>query len=98
MLDRLGKIGYRLIRVAMLDPFPDTVIQVPFQNDLADLVQSAFCGVDLHQNIFARNVLVDHLIDRVDLAYDFIEPPVQIFGIHTLPHHYLPSRYLYRYV
>ena len=41
--------------------------------------------------VFAGDVFVDHLVDRVDLPDDFAEPSVKIFGIHALAHNRPPG-------
>ena len=47
MLYRFGKIRDGFIRVAMLNPLTDTMVQVAFQNDLANLLQCTLCRIDL---------------------------------------------------
>jgi hypothetical protein len=57
-----------------------------FQNDLPNLVQSRFRGVDLDQDILAGGILIHHPVDSPELSHDFIQAFVQIIRIHTLPH------------
>jgi hypothetical protein len=59
---------------------------VPFQNDLPNLVQGAFGGVDLEKDLLTGHDLIDHLVDRPDLAHDLIQTTVQVIAIHTFPH------------
>jgi hypothetical protein len=70
VLDRFGKVRNRLIRVAVLNPLADTVVQVAFQDDLPDLMQCALCGIDLDKDILAGDIFVHHFINSLDLAYD----------------------------
>ena len=91
MFDRRGELLDGLVGVAVLDSFAHAMVEVAFEDDLAALVQGAFGGVDLHEDVFARDVFVDHFVDRVDLSYDFAEPSVKIFGIHALAHNRPPG-------
>jgi hypothetical protein len=45
MLDRFRKIRDGLVGVAVLDAFPDTVVQVPFQNDLPNLCRALLAAL-----------------------------------------------------
>lgn len=86
MLYRLGKIRNRLFRVAVLDALPDTMVQMTLQNDLPHLMQGAFCGVDLDEDLFTGDVLIHHFVDGFDLPQDLVQPSVQIIAIHTFAH------------
>ena len=63
----------------MLDAVPDAVLDVAFQNHLTGLVQGRFGGVDLGENVFTGDILVDHAVDGLDLADDLFQSAVQIF-------------------
>lgn len=41
----------------MFDFITGTMLEMPLQNHLAGLVQCRFCGIDLRENILARDVL-----------------------------------------
>ena len=70
----------------MFDSVADAVLDVSLQHRLAASVEGEFGGVDLGQHILAGDVLVDHTVNGLDLADDLLQPPVQIFRIHTLSH------------
>ena len=69
--DRFGKIGDGLVSVAMFNAVPDTMLDVSFQHHLTGFVQRRFSRVDLGQHILARHVLIDHPVDRLNLADNF---------------------------
>ena len=75
-----------LVRVPVLDPVPDTVLDVALQDHLSAAVERGFRGVDLGQHILARHVLVHHAVDGLYLSDDLFQAAVQVFRIHTLLH------------
>ena len=78
-LDRLCEALNSLIRVPVLDAVPDAVLDVAFQNHLTGLVQGRLGGIDLGQDVFAGDILVDHAVDGLNLADDLFQSAVQIF-------------------
>ena len=90
MLDCFGKFRNRFVGIAMFNPFPDTMIQVSFQNNLSNLMQCSFCRIDLNQYILARDIIVYHFINGLELPDDFIKSSVKIIRIHTLTHDSTP--------
>ena len=75
-LDGLGEVGDGLVGVAVLDAVADTVVDVPFQNDLSDLVQGGLGGVDLGEDVLAGDVLIDHAVDGLHLSDNFFQAAV----------------------
>ena len=61
-------------------------IKMPFENNLPDFVQCAFSCIDLHKNVFTRDILIDHPINCIDLPDNFLQSFMKIFSIHTLTH------------
>ena len=82
----LAEIGDRPVRVAVFDAFADAMVKMAYEHDLAYFMERRFGGVYLCQYVFARYVLVHHAVDGLDLADDFLQPSVQIVGIHAGPH------------
>jgi hypothetical protein len=70
----------------MFNAFSDTLVQVSFQNHLADFVQGVFSRVYLYKDILAGEVPVNYFVNCLNLPHYFINPPMQIFRIHTLAH------------
>ena len=58
----------------------------PSEHHLPAPVQRRFRGVDLGEHILAGHVLVHHAVDGLHLADYFLEPAMQVVGIHALPH------------
>ena len=81
-----GKAFDRAVDVAVLDSVANTVVDVSFEHNLAAAMQRRFGGVDLHEDILAGNVLIDHAVNSLNLSDDFFEPAVKIFRIHALTH------------
>lgn len=95
-LSHSGKVLHCLCEIrdgsvssSMLNALANTMVQVPFQNDLTDLVQRALCGVDLNQDILAGHIFIDHCVYGVQLSHDFFHSTVYVFRIHALAHKYL---------
>lgn len=86
MFNSFGKVSNCLIDITVLYAFFDTVIKVTLQNDLTDFVKSPLGSVNLHKNIFTRDVLIDHPINSIDLTHDFFQSFMKIVSIHTLAH------------
>ena len=70
--DRFGEILYGLIRVPVLNAISDTVLNMALQHHLTGLMQGRFRCVDLRQNIFTGNILIDHPVDGLHLADDLL--------------------------
>ena len=60
----------------MLNPVFDTVIDMPFQHDLTDFVQSGFGCIDLGENIFSGNIFINHTVNGLNLSDDFFQSAV----------------------
>ena len=75
-LDGLGEVGDGLLGVAVLDAVADTVVDVPFQNDLSDLVQGGLGSIDLGEDVLAGDVLIDHAVDGLHLSDNFFQAAV----------------------
>ena len=43
-------------------------------------------GIDLHEDVLAGNILINHAVDGLNLADDLFEAPVKIRRIHALLH------------
>ena len=86
LFDDLREFGDGLLRVSVLDPVADAVLNMPFHDDLTDLVNGALDGVHLHDDVFAGDVLIDHAVDGRDLSRNLLEPPVEVLRIHALLH------------
>ena len=89
-LYRFGEVFNGFVRIAMFDAVPDAVLDVSLQNNLSAAVQGGFCGIDLRQNIFAGDILVDHAVNCLYLSDNFFQSAVQIVSVHTLFHAILP--------
>ena len=85
-LHRLGEALNGLVGVAVLNAVPGTVLDMPLQHHLAAAVQRGLGSVDLGQYILAGHILVHHPVDGLNLADDFLQPPVQVLRVHTLLH------------
>jgi hypothetical protein len=86
MLNGFGKFGDGPFCVPMLDAFSNTMIQMTLQNHLSGFMQSPFGRIHLYQYILAGDILVNRLVNRFELPYDFVRPSVQIIRVHTLAH------------
>ena len=89
-LYRFGEVFNGFVCIAVFDAVPDTVLDVSLQNNLSAAVQGGFCGIDLRQNIFAGDILVDHAVNCLYLSDNFFQSAVQIVSVHTLFHAILP--------
>ena len=69
-LYRFGEVFNGFVCIAVFDAVPDTVLDVSLQNNLSAAVQGGFCGIDLRQNIFAGDILVDHAVAHAQLIED----------------------------
>ena len=76
----------KFIRIAMLNPIANTVLNVSFQDNLTGPMQGGFCCVDLGEDVFTGHILIDHPVDGLNLAYNFFQTAVQIIRVHALPH------------
>ena len=56
----------------MLQSVPDTVLNMTFQNYFSTSVKGRFCGIDLGKNVLTGNILVDHAINGLNLADNYI--------------------------
>ena len=81
-----GKTLDGVVRISMFKTIPDTVLDVTLQHYLSTAVKGGFCGVDLCQNIFAGHILIDHSVNGLYLADNFLESPVKILRVHALSH------------
>ena len=81
MLDGFGKFRDSFIRVAVLDAIAHTVVQMALQHNLADLMQGAFGGVDLHKDVLTGDILIHHFIDSVHLSDDFFQSAVKVHPV-----------------
>ncbi len=57
-----GEVFNGFVRITVFDTVPDTVLDVSLQNNLSAAVQGGFCGIDLRQNIFAGDILVESAV------------------------------------
>ena len=69
-LDRFCEAGDRLIHVTVFDAIPDTVINMPFEHDLSNLMKGRFGGVYLGEYILAGDIFIDHSVDCLYLSDD----------------------------
>ena len=77
------KFCNRFISVSVFDSVAYTVLNMALQNDLTRFVEGGFSSIDLRENVFARNVFINHPVDGLDLADDFPETAVEILRINT---------------
>jgi hypothetical protein len=78
MLYRFSKAGYGLVGVAVYNALFNAMIQMPFKYNLPCLVYSFFNGVYLNKDVFAGNILINHLVYCLYLPQNSIQPFVQI--------------------
>lgn len=82
----LVKLSMVLVRIPVLNAVPDAVLDMTLQDHLAAPVEGGLGRVDLGQNILTGDVLVNHPINGLHLSDNFLQPAVQIVGVHTLSH------------
>ena len=85
-LYRFGKFLDRRIRIAVFNAISDAVLDMPFQHNLPCFIESGFRGIDLRKDVLARNILINHPVDGLNLSDNFRKPAVQVRGIHALFH------------
>lgn len=86
VLDRFCKLGDGGVGIAFGDAVAHAVLQVPFKDDLSCFMKGALGGIDLHEDVLAGDILVNHAVDGLNLADDLFEAPVKIRRIHALLH------------
>ena len=89
-LYRFGEVFNGFVCIAVFDAVPDTVLDVSLQNNLSAAVQGGFCGIDLRQNIFAGDILVDHAVNCLYLSDNFFSLRCRLSAsIHCFMPYYL---------
>ena len=73
------EIGNGLFCVSVLNPIPDTVPDMSLQHHFAAAVQGRARSVDLRENVLARNILVDHPVNGLNLTDDLFQAAMQVF-------------------
>ena len=86
MFDGFRKFGHGRIGIALSDAVAHAVLKMAFEDNLANLVKGAFGCIDLHEDVLAGDILVDHAVDGLHLTDDLFEAPVKIRRIHALLH------------
>ena len=66
------EIFNRLVRVAMLNSITDAVFDMSLQNHLTAAMQRGLGCINLGQDIFTGNILIDHAVNRLHLTDDFL--------------------------
>ena len=72
-LDGDNKAIHSLVGVAACKAVLDTVIHVPFKDNLRNLIERAFGGANLGEHVFAWRIAVYHAVDRLNLPYYLLE-------------------------
>lgn len=72
VLNRFCKLGDGCIGIALGDAVAHAVLQVPFKDDLSCLMKSALGGINLHEDVLAGDILVNHAVDGLNLADDLL--------------------------
>ena len=65
------KICNRFIGIAMFNSISDTVLDMPLQNNLSYFVKCRFRCIYLCKDVFARNIFINHTVNRLYLSDDF---------------------------
>ena len=91
-LNCFGKVLNGFFGVAVFNAVAHAVLNMPFQHNLPYAVQCRFGGVNLHKNILAGHIFVNHSVNSLHLADNFFQAAVQIVSIHTLSHLIPPIR------
>ena len=86
MFNRFCELGNRGIGITLRDAVAHAVLQVPFQDNLPHFMKRTLGGIDLHEDVLAGNILINHAVDGLNLADDLFEAPVKIRRIHALLH------------
>ena len=63
LFDDLCELFDGLVRISVFDTFPYAVVDVSFEDDLTDFVDSALDRIDLHHDLFAGYILIDHAVN-----------------------------------
>ena len=84
--DRLGETLDRFVGIAVFNTVSHAMFDMALENNLAALVQGGFCSINLREHVFARDVFVDHAVNRLHLTDDLLKPAMQVIGIHALSH------------
>ena len=86
VLHGVRKFFDRLFGVTIFNAFLDTMLQMPFQNNLSHTMYRALYCVDLNKDFFAGHILIHHFVDRLHLTENLIETSVKIRCIHAFAH------------
>ncbi len=65
--------GDGLICVYVFNAITDTVPDMSFQNHFSAAVQGGFGGIDLRQNIFTRNIFINHAVNSLYLSQNLFQ-------------------------
>ena len=74
-----GELFNGLVRVAVFDAVPDAMLDMSLQHHFAAAVQGRTRSVDLRENVLARNILVDHPVNGLNLTDDLFQAAMQVF-------------------
>ena len=74
-----GELFNGLVRVAVFDAVPDAMLDMSLQYHFAAAVQGRACSVDLRENVLARNILVDHPVNGLNLTDDLFQAGMKVF-------------------
>lgn len=55
----------------MFNSISDTVLDMPLQNNLSYFVKRRFRCIYLCKDVFARNIFINHTVNRLYLSDDF---------------------------
>ena len=78
-LHQLFDLLVTVLGTATLDRLANTSLDVLFQDNLADFVECSGRGRQLHQNIDAVFLILDHTTNRVDLSDDTSKSILELF-------------------
>ena len=70
-LNCFGKVLNGFFCVAVFNAVAHAVLNMPFQHNLPYAVQCRFGGVNLHKNVLAGHIFVNHSVNSLHLADNF---------------------------